>query len=269
MRPGDATSAGAATLRKGEEPAFARALARARRHSRHVRWMRAGLPVLAVVVTVGFLGAAWVANAVPDGFSLDAFKVEDGELVMTNPRLVGFDERDQPYSVDAERATQNVANPDRFQLHEVLAEIPMADGRRVTVLSGGGAYDRKAEVLTIPTPFTITVDDGTVAQFAGGTVDVAAGTFVSSGAVDMDRPEGRIVADGLRIERAGQSALFTGNVRVTIEPGSPMAPPTMRGAAAPTDAPATEGGAAAGLRGTAAIADETDAVAPAPAPTQP
>ena len=220
----------------GADPSFERALFRARRHSRHVRWMRVGLPVIAAVALVTFSGAAYVSQLVPEGFSLDQFKVENGELVMTNPRLVGFDERDQPYSVDAERATQNVADPDRFELHEVLAEIPMADGSRVTVLSGGGAYDRAADRLTIPDPFTVMVDDGTVAKFAGGTVDVGAGTFVSSGAVDMVRPEGRIEADALRIERAGRSALFTGNVRMTIEPGSPVAPPTLRGVAETGDA---------------------------------
>ena len=218
----------AAGWRDETDARFERALARARRHSRHVRWLRRGLPVVAVLAVLGFSGAAWLAQIVPAGLSLDAFKVEDGELVMTNPRLVGFDERDQPYSVDAERATQNVANPDRFELHEVLAEIPLSDGKRVTVLSAGGAYDRKADRLTIPEPFTVMVDDGSVAKFEGGTVDVGAGTFVSSGAVDMERPEGRITADALTVDRGGRSALFTGNVKVTIEPGSPMAPPTLR-----------------------------------------
>ena len=208
---------------------FVRALGAARRHSRLVRALRVALPVVATVALAGFLATTWIAQLVPDGFSLDAFKVEDGELVMTNPRLVGFDERDQPYSVNAERATQNVADPDRFELHEVVAEIPMADGSRVTVLSEGGAYDRDADRLNIPEPFTVMVDDGTVARFDGGTVDIGAGTFASSGVVDIDRPEGRIRADSLSVERDGRSAVFRGNVVMTIEPGSPNAPPTMRG----------------------------------------
>ena len=213
----------------GADPRFTRALARARRHSRHVRALRVALPVVATLTVVAFLGTTWVVQLVPDGFSLDAFKVEDGELVMTNPRLVGFDENDQPYSVDAERATQNVANPDRFELHEVVAEIPMSDGTRVKVLSEGGAYDRKADRLSIPEPFTVMVDDGTVARFDGGEVDIGAGTFASSGGVDIDRPEGSIRADSLSVERDGRSAVFRGNVVMTIEPGSPNAPPTMRG----------------------------------------
>ena len=207
---------------------FARRLRRARRHSRLVSVLKIGLPGLALLGVVGFGAAAAVTSAVPDGFSLETLSVEDGELVMTNPRLVGFDERQQPYSLDAQRATQNVADPDRFELEEVLAEIPLADGRRITVLSRGGAYDRGADRLTIPDPFTVMIDDGTVGEFARGDVDVAAGTLMTDGPVDIRRPDARIQARSLSVERGGRTATFEGDVRVTIEPGSSMAPPTMR-----------------------------------------
>ena len=238
---GGTTVTDAAMLGGTDDPRFESALVRARRHSRHVRWMRGGLPALAVVTLAGLLGAAWVARAIPEGFSLDAFSVEGGELVMTEPSLVGFDERDQPYRVDAARATQSVADPDKFSLEDVEAEIPLSDGTRVTVTSSGGDYDRGTERLVIPEPFTVELDDGTVANFSGGTVDVGEGTFDSSGRVDMLRREGRIEADALSVNQSGRSARFTGNVRVTIEPGSPMAPPTLRGTTGPdpsgTDAP--------------------------------
>lgn len=218
-----------------DDSGFDRALRRARRHSRHVRWMRAGLPVLAVVGILAFGAVTYLSNALPEGFSIEGVRVEGGDLVMTNPRLRGFDERDQPYSVDAERATQNVADPDLFELTEVLAEIPLPDGRRVTVLSRGGAYDRGADKLTIPEPFTVMVDDGTVGNFARGDIDIAEGTMTSGGEVTIENDEARIRADAMQVERAGRTATFTGNVRVTIEPGSGMAPPTLRGAAASTD----------------------------------
>lgn len=211
-------------------PRFERALARARRHSRRVRLMRGALPVVAVLGVGAFGVATWLQSALPDGLAIDGVRVEGGELVMQNPSLRGFDERDQPYAIDAERATQNVADPDRFRLTEVTADIPLPDGRRVTVLSGGGDYDKGAERLTIPDTFTVMIDDGTRGTFEGGTVDIAAGTVVSGGAVDISNPDARIEADGMTVERAGRNATFTGNVRVTIEPGSAMAPPTMRGA---------------------------------------
>ena len=222
------------------DPTFDRALARARRHSRRVRFMRAALPVIAVLGIGAFVALAWVRSLVPDGLSVDGLKVEGGELVMENPSLRGFDERDQPYAIDAERATQNVADPDRFRLTEVLADIPLPDGRRVTVLSAGGDYDKGAELLSIPEPFTVMVNDGTIGTFEGGTVDIERGAVESRGAVDIRNPEARIRADRLRVERAGRTATFTGNVRVTIEPGSAMAPPTMRdaGTSGSVDAPA-------------------------------
>ena len=210
------------------DPSFDRALARARRHSRLVRVMRAVLPVVAVLGIAAFVALAWVRSLVPDGLSIDGVKVEGGELVMENPSLRGFDERDRPYAIDAERATQNVADPDRFRLTEVLADIPMPDGRRVTVLSAGGDYDRNAGLLSIPEPFTVMIDDGTVGRFEGGTVDVERGAAQSFGAVDIRNPQARIRADAMSVERAGRTATFTGNVRVTIEPGSANAPPTMR-----------------------------------------
>ena len=208
---------------------FERALARARRHSRVVRVLRLSLPVLAVLTVLGFAAAVWVRAVVPENLALDGLTVEDGELVMTNPRLRGFDERDQPYSVDAERATQSVSNPERFRLERVDADVPMSDGRRVAIASDGATYDRDADLLVIPDAFTITVDDGTEAALEGGTVDIGAGTFESSGAVSITRPDASIAADALSIDQNAQSATFTGRVRVTIEPGSRNAPPTLRG----------------------------------------
>ena len=190
--------------------------------------MRIALPVLAVLTVLGFAGAVWLRAVVPDNLALDGLKVEGGELVMTNPRLRGFDERDRPYSVDAVRATQSVANPERFRLESVDADVPMSDGRRVSIVSDGATYDRGADTLLIPDTFTVRVDDGTVATLDGGMVDVAAGTFRSSGAVDIARPDARIVADEMSVDRNGRAATFTGRVRVTIEPGSRNAPPTLR-----------------------------------------
>lgn len=221
-------SVSTATAFVGPNGRFECKLHAARRHSRWVRGLRVALPVLALAGLVGFGALVWVSNAIPDGLDVEALSVQNGELVMTNPRLVGFDERDQPYSVDAERAMQNITNPDLFQLEEVLAELPLADGRRVTVLSQSGAYDRGTERLTIPDPFTVMIDDGTVAEFANGEVDVAAGTMMSDGAVDIRGPDARIEAERMDIERAGRTATFTGGVVVTIEPGSRMAPPTLR-----------------------------------------
>ena len=234
------------TLVTTPDPRFERALGRARRHSRRVRWMRAGLPVAAAVGVVAFGALAWFSNALPDGFSIEGVRVEGGDLVMTEPRLRGFDERDQPYSVDAERATQNVADPDLFELTEVLADIPLPDGRRLTVSSAGGAYDRGADLLAIPEPFSVMVDDGTVGRFSNGTINIADGTMTSGGEVTIENDQARIRADAMTVERAGRNATFTGNVRVTIEPGSDMAPPTLRGAAATTPS------------GTAATTDGTE-----------
>ena len=203
-----------------------------------MRLLRVALPVLAAVVLVGFAGTVWLRAVVPENLALDGLTVEGGELVMTNPRLRGFDERDQPYSVDAVRATQSVTNPERFRLESVEADVPMSDGRRVSIASDGATYDREADVLTIPEAFTVEVDDGTVATFEGGTVDMGEGTFSSSGAVDIARPDARIVADEMSVDQRGRAATFTGRVRVTIEPGSRNAPPTMR--EAPDPAPASE-----------------------------
>ena len=201
-----------------------------------MRAARIGLPVLAMLTVVGFVGAVWVRAVVPENLALDSLRVEDGELVMTNPRLRGFDERDQPYSVDATRATQSVANPERFRLEDVSADVPMSNGRRVSISSGGATYDRGADKLTIPQTFTIEVDDGTVAVLDGGTVDMGGGTFSSNGGVNIARPDARILADGLTVDQEGRAATFTGRVRVTIEPGSRNAPPTMRDASnAPSD----------------------------------
>ena len=229
---GSVGSAGASWRETGEETRradrFARTLRRARRHSRLVRTLRVALPVLAALTFAGFVIAVWVRALVPDAIALDSLKVEGGELVMTNPRLRGFDERDQPYRVDATRATQSVANPERFRLEEVSAELPLRDGRRVTIETVGATFDRAADRLDIPGAFTVKVDDGTVAVLNGGTVDVEAGTFASQGAVNIARPDARILADRLDVDQSNREATFSGRVRVTIEPGSRNAPPTLR-----------------------------------------
>jgi lipopolysaccharide export system protein LptC len=122
----------------------------ARRHSRLVGALRVLLPVIAVAATGGFLATAYVGSSIPR-VSFGGIDLKSNSLVMDNPHVSGFSGSRQSYKLSADRAVQNLKNPQVVTLEGIDARLGLEAGDAAALGAGRGIYDSGAETLSYAT----------------------------------------------------------------------------------------------------------------------
>lgn len=188
------------------------------RHSGKVRLWRIVLPVIAVLIMVAIV-LALVVNAMlaPDA-AIDAVSLEDGNLVMENPHLNGFDKNKRPFSLMADRAIQDASNPTRVELRSISAELPVDETVSAKVQAGNGIYDAEKKTLVLQQDIRLETDTGMKLELDDADIDIGEGRMTTSGGIVVTSPQADISADSIFVEESGNRIVFTGNVRMTVRP---------------------------------------------------
>ncbi|MBB3946783.1 lipopolysaccharide export system protein LptC [Rhizobium skierniewicense] len=189
--------------------------AMALRHSGRVRKLKVILPLGAAIISLSFIAVSLVRTWVPDEVTLESSKVENGKLVMEKPALAGRNNSGFDYSMNAERALQDIASPNLMTLEKVLAALPMND-IVAQVVAQEGLFDRATNKLQMMAPFDINLSNGLQAKFQSANVDMKAGTMETDKPVFVKTQEGSINAESLRIADNGKTITFSGQVRARI-----------------------------------------------------
>ncbi|HEV7318051.1 MAG TPA: LPS export ABC transporter periplasmic protein LptC [Ensifer sp.] len=196
------------------------AYALAARHSARVRRLKVILPVVAGLIAAIFAGVTFVRAFIPVDLQLETATIEDGKIVMKNPAISGRNKQGISYSMKAQRALQDIANPDIITLQTIHAEMPMKGSMIATVDATNGIYDRGANTLDMNAPFTISVNNGINADFQSAYLDINAGEMETKRPVAISMKGGSIIAQTLRMTDKGRIVTFEGMVRVNIEPSA-------------------------------------------------
>ncbi|WP_320201201.1 LPS export ABC transporter periplasmic protein LptC [Agrobacterium sp. rho-13.3] len=192
-----------------------RAYELALRHSARVRRLKIILPLGAAIISFAFIAVSLARTWVPDEVSLKSATVEDGKIVMEKPALAGRNNKGFDYSMNAERALQDITSPNLMTLEKVLAAVPMND-IVAQVVAQEGLFDRATNKLQMTAPFDINLSNGIQAKFKSANVDLKAGTMDSQETVTITTNDGSIVAESLRIADNGRTITFSGQVRARI-----------------------------------------------------
>ncbi|MDO9417717.1 LPS export ABC transporter periplasmic protein LptC [Pararhizobium sp.] len=199
-----------------EQGAYRQALG----HSARVRRLRIVLPLVAVVIGGLFAVASLARNYLPEDMQIESASIENGKLVMRKPAIAGRNDKGISYSMKAERALQDITNPDLITLENIRALMPVNDSVVATVEAISGIYDRAGNKLDMTTPFTINLNNGLTAQFQSAKLDVTGGTMVSDKPVAIKTNDASIVAQNLQMTDKGQVVVFEGKVKVVIAAGA-------------------------------------------------
>ncbi len=191
------------------------AYAMAKRHSARVRRLKVALPIAATAISLAVIGVSLARTWIPDEVSLQSASIEDGKIVMEKPALAGRNNKGFDYSMNADRALQDISSPNLMTLEKVLAAVPMND-IVAQVVAQEGILDRTTNRLKMTAPFDINLSNGLKARFQSANVDLKAGTMESDQRVDITTKEGSIVAESLRIADNGKTIVFSGQVRARI-----------------------------------------------------
>ncbi len=192
----------------------------ASRHSRRVRLLKIALPVAALLVGAVFAAVSILRTYVPSNLQVESATIEDGKIVMRYPAIAGRNKDGISYSMKAERALQDMKQPDVITLENITAKMPVNEQTTAEVLAERGVYDRGKNLLDMTAPFTINLNNGLTAAFRSAELDINGGTMSSKEPVSIHSPSASIVAQSLRMTDKGRVIVFDGKVVVDVDPAA-------------------------------------------------
>ncbi|MBO9097077.1 MULTISPECIES: LPS export ABC transporter periplasmic protein LptC [Rhizobium] len=185
-------------------------------NSGRVRRLKILLPIAAVIISLIFITVSVVRAYMPENISIQGASIEDGKIVMQRPAIAGRNSDGINYSMLAEKALQDIKNPNLITLKNIKAAMPVSDGvAHVTALSGD--FDRAADTMKLTEPFTVTLDNGLRAEFKGAFLDIKGGSLVTQQPVAIFKGLASIVAQSLKMTDKGNVIEFDGQVKMHID----------------------------------------------------
>ena len=189
-------------------------------HSNRVKRLRVLLPLAAVVVSLLFIVVSVIRAYLPADIRIEGAKIEDGKVVMERPAISGRNKDGISYSLLAEKALQDIKNPNMITLKTIKASMPVNTDVIAHVTAQSADFDRQADTLKLTEPFTIIMDNGLHAEFKTAFLDVKKGDLSSQDQVAISRGGMSVVARSLKMTDKGSVIEFDGQVRMNIEPAT-------------------------------------------------
>lgn len=195
-------------------------------YSRFVGMMKILLPVGAAIL-VGLV-VVWPYLKPADG----RFRIGFSTLVATeaerpnivNPRLVGTDEKDQPFSITADLAKNFQLRKDFWQdaapveLEMPKADITLKDGSWLVLTANTGLLVPTSKQLELNGQVNLFHDSGYELRTTHAMIDLEKGSAVSDQPVEGQGPFGNINAQGMSLTEKGKDIVFTGKAKLILYP---------------------------------------------------
>ncbi len=194
------------------------AFANAAKHSRKVRRLKFALPLLAVVFAAAFFGYTYLETPPALTMEVEAQTVDDGKIVMANPKLSGVTKDQRQYSMTASRAIQDLERQTVIELEKIDARLPFSTESWAIVEAARGIYDSENNTFDLPEPISIRSDRGLVAELQSAYIDVDKGEMTTTRPVEIRLDGSRITSDRMQVVDNGKVLIFEKRVRVDIDP---------------------------------------------------
>jgi lipopolysaccharide export system protein LptC len=197
----------------------ARAFRVARRHSVAVRVLKVIFPLAAFgMIALYFIPTRLSVEVGDATASLEGVSVHSGNLTMVNPKLSGMHPDYGRYEIRADTAMQDVDAPQKVALDAITGSLvsPQGDTTRLKALSG--LFDTQAKKLTFKEGVSIEGRAGLSVKLRSARVRLGDQLIVSDEPVSMQFRGSRITANGLRLDTGKARVVFSGDVKVRLEP---------------------------------------------------
>ncbi len=209
-------------------------------HSQIVGFMKFLLPAAALGIAT--LVLLWPQlNPLDQRFRLAPVQVsiEDLEnLRMVQPRYVGVDERNQPYSIVADQATQAKGSSDATDLAQPQGDLTTESGTWLAMTAEHGLYHQPDKTLDLWGGVSLFHDGGYEIATERARVDLSAGAAEGDRPVQGQGPNSVLTGQGFRIRERGARIEVTGQSRVVLYPTPGASAPAPQTAQQPVAVPA-------------------------------
>lgn len=190
-------------------------------YSRFVAAAKRLLPVVAGVLIA--LVALWPHITRKDGrfrIGISTLQESGAEApTMINPRYVGTDSENRPFSVTADLARNLALNSTSVDLEMPKADITMEDGTWLVLTAREGHFEREAKVLNLAGSVNLFHDTGYEIRTTKVRVDLEEGKATGPEPVEGQGPFGDLKGEGFELFGRGTIIVLTGKSKVTIYPG--------------------------------------------------
>ena len=195
-----------------------RAFKSAQRHTRRIKWLRWGAPLVAIAIVAGFVG--WVIQKTPEldpvEVTVEETSLKQDRLIMQNPRLTGFSDG-RAYEVLAVRAIQQVATPDVVDLERLSARINDDKNQWATVTAKAGRFDQTKQILDLEEDVTVKSSLGYGLTTDAVNIDMQKGYMRTLNPVRIQSSDILLEANQLEAIENGEQFRLTGNVKLRID----------------------------------------------------
>lgn len=186
-------------------------------YSAFVRVMRLALPLAAVAI-IGLL-LSWPRiekrlEPAPEKTAIPAQTVGQNELIKA--RFESRDEKNQPFTVTADRAVQSANDPSIVLLEKPAADITLSNGAWLAAQAEKGAYRQKAEQLLLQGNVKLFHDQGYELVTEKLLVNLKNRQAWSDQPVYAQGPAGTLQASGMKGQEDSGTLIFTGPVHLTL-----------------------------------------------------
>ena len=139
-------------------------------------------------------------------------------LSMLNARYDGIDDKNRPFTLSADVATQSPRNDQIVDLELPKADMTMTDGAWLALTARAGRYNRESEQLDLAGNVSLFHDKGFELRTEYARIDLKRGIATGDQPVEGQGGAGTINAEGFRVSDRGQRILFTGRSHLVLRP---------------------------------------------------
>lgn len=188
-------------------------------HDRVVRILRTGLPlVIGVVAAVLVFSPFTQRRELSFLLSKDSVEVARERLRVSQATYRGQDAKGQPFALLARSAVQKSSSDPVVRMTDLSGAIRLADGP-ATIFAANGAYDMRAEQVSVTGPITVTAAGGYRLEARDVTMDLKKRSLIGQSGVEGVLNIGRFSANRLMADLDARTVRLEGNARLTINQG--------------------------------------------------
>ena len=191
-------------------------------YSRFVSMMKFILPIAALILIL--LVVLWPHLAPDDlrfriGFAAIKASVSK-DLSMVNPRFVGTDSENKPYSITADLARSLGETGSKIELEVPKADITLNDGTWLVLTANTGLFVHLKNTLKLEGMVNLFHDSGYEFQTEKIVIDLVSGVASGNMPIQGQGDFGLLKAQGFKLVDKGKTIYFTGKSKLTLHLGA-------------------------------------------------
>jgi len=196
----------------------ANAIPDALRHTARVAALRrfivltAGGIVALVLLAVG----ANMLRLLPIDLRFAHVGLKGTRITIDSPNLVGYRADGRPYRLHAKLGSQDITQPDHFELEGIEVRIEDSDDSVVTLTADNGQYDAKQDHADLAGAVRIANGKDFNLDMQAAAVDFKAGVMTSDKPSTLKLTMGEVSAQTVEFSQKDQRATFVGEVRSVL-----------------------------------------------------